>query len=58
MSDWLNLLIGLAIALNLLALGSGRLPTLIGAVATQGLALGLMPLLLARGPRATLQEGM
>jgi hydrogenase-4 component E len=46
MSDWLNLLIGLAIGLNLLALGSGRLPTLIGAVATQGMALGLMPLLM------------
>lgn len=43
MSDWLNLLIGVAIGLNLLALGSSRLPTLIGAVATQGMALGLMP---------------
>lgn len=43
MNDWLNLFIGFAIALNLLALGSGRLPTLIGAVAIQGMALGVMP---------------
>ena len=46
MNNWLNLFIGLAIGLNLLALGSGRLPTLIGAVATQGMALGFMPLLM------------
>ncbi|HUK84116.1 MAG TPA: hydrogenase [Verrucomicrobiae bacterium] len=46
MTEFLNLLIGLAIGLNLLALGSSRLPTLIGAVATQGMALGLMPLLM------------
>jgi len=41
-----NFLIGLAMALNLLALGSGRLPTLINALAAQGVALGLMPLLM------------
>jgi hydrogenase-4 component E len=46
MSDTLNLLIGLAMGLNLLALGSSRLPSLIGAVAAQGVVLGVMPLLL------------
>jgi len=46
MKDWLDLLVGFAIGLNLLALGSSRLPTLIGAAATQGMALGLMPLLM------------
>lgn len=44
MSGGLDSLIGLAIGLNLLALGSSRLPTLIGAVALQGMALGLMPM--------------
>jgi hydrogenase-4 component E len=33
-------------ALNLFALGSGRLTTLIGAVSAQGMALGAMPLLM------------
>ena len=42
----LNLLIGLAMGLNLVALGSSRLPSLIRTVATQGIALGLMPLIL------------
>ena len=42
----LNLIIGLAMGLNLLALGSSRLPSLIRIVATQGVALGLMPLLM------------
>ncbi|MFA7343523.1 MAG: hypothetical protein WC003_04390 [Terrimicrobiaceae bacterium] len=42
----LNLLIGLAMGLNLLALGSSRLPSLIRTVSTQGIALGLMPLIL------------
>jgi hydrogenase-4 component E len=46
MSELINLLIGLAMALNLLALGSSRMPTLIGAVSLQGMALGLMPLLM------------
>ena len=47
MSGTLNLLIGLAMGLNLLALGSGRLPSLIRAVSVQGMVLGLMPLWLA-----------
>ncbi|MBI5770245.1 MAG: hydrogenase [Verrucomicrobia bacterium] len=46
MNAYLNLLIGLAIGLNLLALGSSRLPSLINAVAVQGMALGAMPFLL------------
>ena len=46
MSPALNLLIGLAMALNLLALGSSRLPTLISVVSVQGMALGVMPLLI------------
>jgi len=45
-SGTLNLLIGLAMALNLLALGSSRLPSLIRAVALQGVVLGLLPLLI------------
>lgn len=46
MNSTLNLLIGLAMGLNLLALGSSRLPTLIRAMAAQGVVLGLMPLLM------------
>jgi len=42
----LNLLIGLAMGLNLLALGSSRLPALISAAAAQGMVLGALPLLL------------
>ena len=42
----LNLLVGLAMGLNLVALGSSRLPSLIRTVSTQGIALGLMPLIL------------
>jgi hydrogenase-4 component E len=45
----LNLLIGLAIRLNLLALGTNRLPSLIRAMSLQGVLLGLMPLLLEHG---------
>ncbi|HNW41962.1 MAG TPA: hydrogenase, partial [Opitutaceae bacterium] len=41
-----NLLIGLAMGLNLIALASSRLPALITAMAVQGMALGAMPLLL------------
>jgi len=48
MSGTVNLLIGLAMGLNLLALGSGRLPGLIRAVSFQGVVLGLMPLILER----------
>jgi hydrogenase-4 component E len=46
MSGALNLLIGLAMGLNLLALGSSRLPSLIRAMSVQGMLLGVMPLLL------------
>ena len=46
MSPTVNLLIGLVIGLNLLALASHRLPALITAVAVQGIILGLMPLLM------------
>lgn len=46
MNDAANLLIGLAMGLNLLALGSSRLPSVIGSVAVQGMALGLLPLVL------------
>ena len=46
MSSWLNLLIGLALGLNLLALSSGRLPSLIRSAAAQGMVLGVLPLLL------------
>ncbi len=42
----LNLLIGLAMGLNLLALGSSRLPSLIRSMSLQGVVLGLMPLLM------------
>ena len=45
-SGTLNLLIGLAMGLNLLALGSSRLPSLIRTVSVQGMVLGVMPLLL------------
>lgn len=41
-----DLLIGLAMGLNLLALASSRLPSVIRAVAVQGMALGLLPLVL------------
>ena len=46
MNTNLNLLIGLAMGLNLIALGSSRLPSLIRAVSLQGMVLGVMPLLL------------
>lgn len=46
MNDTLNLLIGLAMGLNLLALGSSRLPSLIRAVSGQGIILGMMPLVI------------
>lgn len=42
----LNLLIGLAMGLNLLALGSSRLASLIRTMAFQGVLLGLMPLVM------------
>ena len=46
MSGTLNLLIGLAMGLNLLALGSSRLPSIIRAAALQGMVLGVLPFLL------------
>jgi hydrogenase-4 component E len=48
MNSSLNLLIGLVMGLNLLALGSSRVPSLITAVAIQGVALGVMPFLIER----------
>jgi len=42
----LNLLVGLAMGLNLIALASTRLPSIIRAAALQGMVLGLLPLLL------------
>lgn len=46
MSGTLNLLIGLAMGLNLIALASSRLPSIIRAAAVQGMVLGLLPILL------------
>lgn len=46
MNHALDLLVGLVMGLNLLALGSGRLPSLIRAVSLQGVALGVMPMLM------------
>lgn len=42
----LNLLIGLAMGLNLVALGSSRLPAVIRAMSVQGVILGAMPVLM------------
>ncbi|MGD9549228.1 MAG: hydrogenase [Candidatus Krumholzibacteriia bacterium] len=49
MSPWLNLLVGLALGLNLFALASSRLPSLIRCAAGQGVVLGILPLLLGHG---------
>ena len=46
MTATLNILVGLAMGLNLLALGSSRLPALIRAVSLQGVVLGVMPALM------------
>lgn len=46
MNATVNLLIGVAMGLNLLALASSRLPSVIRAVAVQGMVLGVMPLLM------------
>ena len=46
MTGVLNLLIGLALGLNLLALASSRIPSVIAWAAMQGTVLGLMPLFL------------
>jgi hydrogenase-4 component E len=45
-SGTLNLLVGLAMGLNLVALASSRLPSIIRAAALQGMVLGVLPLLL------------
>jgi hydrogenase-4 component E len=49
MNEILNLVIGLSMGLNLLALGSSRLPTLIRAMSLQGVVLGTVPLLIEQG---------
>jgi hydrogenase-4 component E len=46
MTAQVNFLVGLSMGLNLIALASGRLPALIRTVALQGIALGLVPLML------------
>ena len=46
MTATVNLLIGVAMGLNLLALASSRLPSVIRAVAVQGMVLGVMPLMM------------
>ncbi len=45
MNGTLNVLVGLAMGLNLLALASSRLPSVIRAAAAQGMILGILPLL-------------
>jgi hydrogenase-4 component E len=45
-SDTTNLLVGVAMGLNLIALASSRLPSLIRVAAAQGVVLGVMPLTL------------
>jgi len=49
MNHTLNLMIGLAMGLNLLALGSSRLPSVIRAMAVQGVILGVLPLVIEHG---------
>ncbi len=46
MTGTLNLLVGLAMGLNLVALASNRLPSVIRAAAMQGMILGVLPLLI------------
>lgn len=46
MIAYLDLLIGLTMGLNLVALGSSRLPTLIRAMSAQGVILGIIPLIM------------
>ena len=46
MNTWFNTLLVLVLALNLFALGTSRLVTMIKIVSLQGLLLGLMPLLI------------
>lgn len=51
MSSTVNLLIGIAMGLNLLALGAGRLPQVIRAVAVQGIVIGILPLMMEHDSR-------
>jgi hydrogenase-4 component E len=44
----MNILVSVVMGLNLLALGSSRLPSLIRVVAVQGVVLGIMPLVIER----------
>jgi hydrogenase-4 component E len=46
MNETVNLLIGLAMGLNLVALSSSRLPSVIRSMSLQGVILGVMPLLM------------
>ena len=46
MNELLNLVVGLSMGLNLLAVGSSRLPMLIRTMSLQGMILGVIPLLL------------
>lgn len=46
MNEMLNNLIGLAIGLNLIALGTSRIPSLIRAMSVQGVILGIMPVIM------------
>lgn len=46
MNEVVNLMVGLAMGLNLVALGTSRLPTLIRLAAAQGVLLGVMPLVM------------
>ena len=48
MSETVNLLVGIAMGLNLIALGSSRLPSVIRAMGVQGIVLGLLPLVLEK----------
>lgn len=48
MNQTLNLLVGLAMGFNLLALASSRLPSIIRAAALQGIVIGILPLLVER----------
>ena len=50
MSPNINLLIGLAMGLNLLSLGTSRLPALIRTMAAQGVILGVMPMIMEHDP--------
>jgi hydrogenase-4 component E len=54
MTDWMNLLIGFAMGLNLLALASSRLPSIIRTAAVQGMVIGTLPLLIESEVRTLL----